>query len=51
VSEFVLDASLAMTWCFESETTPYTKAILAQMGQGEQHGFLPYGDWKSSMLC
>jgi len=36
VSEFVLDASLAMIWCFESEATPYTEAILAQMGQGEQ---------------
>jgi predicted nucleic acid-binding protein len=35
VSAFVLDASLAMAWCFESEATPYTEAILAQIGQGE----------------
>jgi predicted nucleic acid-binding protein len=36
VSAFVLDASLAMAWCFESEATPYTEAILAQIGQGEK---------------
>lgn len=33
---FVLDASLAMAWCFESEATHYTKSVLAQMGRGEQ---------------
>ena len=36
MSGFVLDASLTMAWCFESEATPYTEAILAQMGKGEQ---------------
>lgn len=34
MNEFVLDASLAMAWCFESEANPYTKTILTQMGQG-----------------
>ena len=27
----VLDASVAMAWCFEDETTPYTEAVLRRV--------------------
>jgi len=29
---FVLDASVAVAWCFEDETTPYTEYVLALLG-------------------
>ena len=29
MTPFVLDASLAMSWCFADETTPYTQGVLA----------------------
>ena len=32
----VLDASLTMAWCFESEANQYTEGILARMEQGEE---------------
>jgi hypothetical protein len=28
---FVLDASLAMSWCFVDESTPYSRSILASL--------------------
>jgi len=28
MDEFVLDTSVAMAWCFEDETNPYTDAVL-----------------------
>jgi predicted nucleic acid-binding protein len=31
LSDFVLDASVAMAWCFEDETTPYTEAVLRRL--------------------
>jgi predicted nucleic acid-binding protein len=30
---FVLDNSIALTWCFEDERTPATTALLEQVGQ------------------
>ncbi len=30
---FVLDNSVALTWCFEDERTPATTALLEQLGQ------------------
>jgi len=33
VSEFVLDASVALAWCFEDEATPETRAILERMAR------------------
>jgi len=36
VNAFVLDASLTMTWCFDSETTVYSEGILTRMEQGEE---------------
>ena len=32
---FVLDASVALAWAFEDETTPYTEAVLETLGQGK----------------
>jgi predicted nucleic acid-binding protein len=31
LSEFVVDASVAMAWCFEDESTPFTEAILERL--------------------
>ncbi len=31
MTDFVLDASVAMAWCFEDETTPYTEAVLRRL--------------------
>lgn len=31
MSDFVLDASVTMAWCFEDETTPYTEAVLQRL--------------------
>lgn len=28
---FVLDASLAMSWCFADESTPYSRTVLAAL--------------------
>lgn len=30
---FVLDSSVALSWCFEDERTPATKALLEQVGE------------------
>lgn len=31
MSEFVVDASVAMAWCFEDESTPFTEAVLERL--------------------
>lgn len=31
----VLDCSIAMTWCFDDESTPATDAFLERLGKGE----------------
>ncbi|MBF8258810.1 MAG: PilT protein domain protein [Actinobacteria bacterium] len=31
MSGFVLDCSVAMAWCFEDETNPYTEAVLQDL--------------------
>jgi predicted nucleic acid-binding protein len=31
---FVVDASIALAWCFEDEATPLTESVLQQLGQG-----------------
>ncbi len=36
MSGFVLDASLTMAWCFESDANEYTEGILARMENGEE---------------
>lgn len=33
---FVLDASVTMAWCFETEATPYTEHVLDRMELGER---------------
>lgn len=35
MTRFVLDASVAVAWCFERETTPYTEQILEMLSDGE----------------
>jgi predicted nucleic acid-binding protein len=32
---FVIDASVALAWCFEDEATPYADAVLSRLGQDE----------------
>jgi len=32
VTDFVLDASVALTWCFEDEATPGSRRILERLG-------------------
>jgi hypothetical protein len=29
---FVLDASIAASWCFRDETTPYNQSVLRTLG-------------------
>lgn len=31
MTEFVVDASVAMAWCFEDESTPFTEAVLERL--------------------
>ncbi len=35
MADFVLDASLALTWCFADEQTDFTQGVLAQLEAGE----------------
>jgi predicted nucleic acid-binding protein len=35
VTAFVLDASVALAWCFEDETTPATDAVLERLSDEE----------------
>ena len=32
---FVVDASIALAWCFEDESTPYTESVLDRLQQTE----------------
>jgi predicted nucleic acid-binding protein len=34
LTDFVLDASVAMAWCFEDETTPFTESVLQRLASG-----------------
>jgi predicted nucleic acid-binding protein len=36
VKSFVLDSSIAMTWCFEDEKTSYTEALLDAVSEGTE---------------
>jgi len=31
LTDFVVDASVAMAWCFEDESTPFTEAVLQRL--------------------
>ena len=44
---FVLDDSVALTWCFEDERTPATTALLVQIGES---GALAPGLWPLEAL-
>jgi predicted nucleic acid-binding protein len=44
---FVLDNSVALTWCFEDERTPATTALLEQVGES---GALAPGLWPLEAL-
>jgi len=44
---FVLDNSVALTWCFEDERTPATAALLVQVGES---GALAPGLWPLEAL-
>jgi predicted nucleic acid-binding protein len=44
---FVLDDSVALTWCFEDERTPATTALLVQIGES---GALAPGLWTLEAL-
>ena len=44
---FVLDNSVALTWCFEDERTPATTALLVQIGES---GALAPGLWPLEAL-
>jgi predicted nucleic acid-binding protein len=34
VSDFVVDSSVTMAWCFEDETTEYTESVLTKLSKG-----------------
>ena len=35
MADFVLDASLAMAWCFKDEQTDFTQGVLSRLESGE----------------
>jgi predicted nucleic acid-binding protein len=39
MTQFVLDCSLTMAWCFEDEATPYSESVLDALG--ENQAFVP----------
>ncbi|HEX7159317.1 MAG TPA: type II toxin-antitoxin system VapC family toxin [Edaphobacter sp.] len=45
---FVLDASVALPWCFSDETTPFTEALLVRATGGEEL-FVP-AHWPTEVL-
>jgi predicted nucleic acid-binding protein len=49
VSEFVLDASFALRWCFEDEATAETEALLTALQNQEALAWVP-GIWRYEML-
>jgi predicted nucleic acid-binding protein len=42
MSRFILDCSVAMTWCFEDETSPLTESFLAAL---KSQGAIVPGHW------
>jgi predicted nucleic acid-binding protein len=49
VSEFVLDASFALCWCFESEATTKTESALTSLENQESIAWAP-AIWRYEML-
>jgi predicted nucleic acid-binding protein len=49
VSEFVLDASFALRWCFEDEATAETEALLTALQNQEALAWVP-GIWRYEIL-
>ncbi len=40
-SRYVLDSSVALSWCFEDESTTETSTLLKAMGKGEWEALVP----------
>lgn len=49
MTEFVLDASFALCWCFEDEATAETESILTRLQNQEAVAWVP-GIWRYEML-
>jgi predicted nucleic acid-binding protein len=49
VTEFVLDASFALRWCFEDEATAETEALLTALQNQEALAWVP-GIWRYEIL-
>lgn len=49
MKEFVLDASFALRWCFEDETTAYTESILKLLEDQEALAWVP-DIWRYEIL-
>jgi predicted nucleic acid-binding protein len=47
--EFVLDASFALHWCFEDETTSATESVLTALENQHATAWVP-GIWALEML-
>jgi predicted nucleic acid-binding protein len=47
--DFTLDASFALHWCFEDETTAASEAVLTQLQQQKDTAWVP-GIWPYEML-
>jgi predicted nucleic acid-binding protein len=41
VTDFVLDNSVTMRWCFDSGSHPYADAIIHRLGTGQEKAFVP----------
>jgi hypothetical protein len=47
VRRFVLDASVAVAWCFDDESTPFTEGVLDLVSAGaRKFSRQPFGHWK-----
>jgi predicted nucleic acid-binding protein len=42
LSRFVLDASVALCWCFENQATAYTEDIFDRIAAGEDEASVPF---------
>jgi predicted nucleic acid-binding protein len=49
VSEFILDASFALCWCFEDEATAQTEALLTTLQEQQGRAWVP-AIWRYEML-
>jgi len=49
VREFVLDASFALSWCFEDEVTTETESLLTALQNEQATAWVP-GIWRFEML-